>query len=271
MKNDVFQSLWIGGQLSLVEKVCISSFVKLGLTYHLYTYTCVEGVPNGCQVLDAREILPEASVFSYKRGPGKGSYAAFANVFRYELLSARGGIWVDTDVIALRHPSCDEPIQFAFQDDRLINTAILRFPRGHAAMAYCTERAKNAGALVQWGETGPQLMTAAVTHFRLEAHARPITDFYPIHYREWTKLIRSTCYEEVAARTERSTFLHLWNEMFRRAGFDKTVAPPKESYLGRKMSVLLDEVPQWRYAERRTTTGLRFEKVAAASDASNAT
>ena len=46
---------------------------------------------------DAREVLPESAVFKNRAG----SYASFADLFRYELLQRFGGLWSDTDVIAV--------------------------------------------------------------------------------------------------------------------------------------------------------------------------
>ena len=40
-----------------------------------------------------------SDIFRYR---DNGSYAGFANFFRYELLRKRGGWWVDLDTICLR-------------------------------------------------------------------------------------------------------------------------------------------------------------------------
>ena len=79
----------------------VSSFIKNGHEYHLYTYSDIKNVPEGTIIKDGNEILPEDSIFTYKYGEGRGSVSAFSNVFRYKLLFDKGGYWVDTDVVCL--------------------------------------------------------------------------------------------------------------------------------------------------------------------------
>ncbi|MBW4444611.1 MAG: hypothetical protein KME10_26090 [Plectolyngbya sp. WJT66-NPBG17] len=84
--NKVIQGLWIGGELSTMEQLSIQSFLQNGHEYHLYTYQPVKNVPKGTIVKDGREILPENRIFTYQSGFGKGSYAGFADLFRFHLL-----------------------------------------------------------------------------------------------------------------------------------------------------------------------------------------
>ena len=76
MADDIIQSLWVGERLSTMERLCLSSFVKNGHEVHLYTYSDVEGIPEGVQVKDGSEILPEDMIFMYKEHK---SYSAFSN------------------------------------------------------------------------------------------------------------------------------------------------------------------------------------------------
>ena len=59
----------------------------------------------------------------------------------------------------------------------------------------------------------------------------PQRAFYPVHYTEAACILDPTARETVAARTRNATFLHLWNEIFRRMHYAKTFAPPPGSYL----------------------------------------
>jgi len=94
----IIQSLWIGDELSSIEKLCINSFLKNGHPFHLYTYSNVKGVPKGTTILDANTIIPKSKIFRY----ANGSVACFADYFRYKLLFDKGNWWVDTDVICLK-------------------------------------------------------------------------------------------------------------------------------------------------------------------------
>ena len=226
-----FSSLWIGPTLSPSEHLCIRSFLDHGHAFELYTYGSVADVPDGCAVLDANRILGEERVFAYRRGKGKGSYGAFANLFRYKLLFERGGWWVDTDVVCLSRVIADAEVQLAREDEKTVGNAILRFPAGHSCMEIAYARATAAGHDVRWGQTGPTLMSELAGSCSLEPFLVPTRFFYPIHWSEFSSLIRPDQCERVENKVEGATFLHLWNEMFRRTHYNKHYRPPRGSYL----------------------------------------
>ena len=90
----------------------MSSFIKNGHEYHLYTYNDVVNVPDNVIIKDGNEILSKEKIFSYQSGEGRGSFSAFSNFFRYKLLSERGGWWADTDMICLRPFDFEEEYVF---------------------------------------------------------------------------------------------------------------------------------------------------------------
>ena len=55
----------------------------------------------------------------------------FADGFRYRLLLEYGGLWVDTDVVCLRPFDFDHSEIYAWQDEQVINNAVLGLPKGH--------------------------------------------------------------------------------------------------------------------------------------------
>ncbi len=92
--DDIIQSLWIGPTLSVMERLCMRSFLAHGHDFHLYTYAPIDNVPEGVVVQDGNDILPESMIFQYR---DHSSYAGFANFFRYKLLLERGaGGWTLT-------------------------------------------------------------------------------------------------------------------------------------------------------------------------------
>jgi hypothetical protein len=98
MNEIVVQSMWIGDTLSMMERLSIASLLKNGHPYQLYVYQKTSGVPEGVIFRDANRILPAKYIFTYHNG----SYAGFADWFRWELLYQKGGYWVDTDIVAVR-------------------------------------------------------------------------------------------------------------------------------------------------------------------------
>jgi hypothetical protein len=220
MSSERIQSLWVGTRLSFMERLSIASFLHQGHPYQLFTYGPVEGVPAGAQVEDAGSILPQSMIFQYRE---HASYAGFSNYFRYKLLLERGGWWVDTDTICLKPFEFDEPYVFASQptkDGREIPTASpIKAPAGSPAFAYAWKfcLSRQVQDLV-WGETGPRLVAKVIERFSLERYRHPRVVFCPLHPNDWKNVIDPAAQCRFA---ESSHAVHLWNELWRREGWDK--------------------------------------------------
>lgn len=220
-----------------MERLSIASFLANGHPFHLYTYDEVRGVPPGVELRDAREILPESMIFQYAE---QKSYAGFANFFRYKMLLDRGGWWSDVDSVCLRPFEFDAPYVFSselHEGVRYVNNGTIRAPEGSPLFAEAWEicRGKDPAAL-GWGETGPRLVSALVASHGLEAHVQPPEVFCPLGYEQWATLLEP----EPPPVPDAARAIHLWNEMWRRAGYDKNAAYPpsclyeqlKARYLG---------------------------------------
>ena len=225
------QSLWIGAALSPIEAMCIQSFLSRGHRFDLFVYGDVDNVPDGCTRHDARSVVDEAHIFAYRQGPGKGSVSGFSNLFRYKLLLDRGGWWVDMDVVCNGDRLPEVDVALARESGKYVNGAIIKFPPGHPAMAYAYAHSVAVGANMTWGECGPRLMTKLVPMFGLEPALMPQQGFYPIHWQESVKFIDPAHCEYVEDKVRGADFVHLWNETFRRVNYDKSVRPPRGSYL----------------------------------------
>src|SRR5690242_2392198 len=94
-------SLWVGERLGYIEQLCIASAMVAGHPFTLYSYTpdIIENVPDGVEIRDAREIMPEERLVRYA---DSGAIQLGANFFRYELLLKGAGYWVDMDFCFLR-------------------------------------------------------------------------------------------------------------------------------------------------------------------------
>jgi mannosyltransferase OCH1-like enzyme len=217
--NTIIQGLWIGPELSVMERMSIASFLANGHEYHLYVYDDVKHIPEGVLVCDANEILPSSMIFQYKHSK---SYAGFANFFRYQLLLNKGGWWVDTDVVCLKPFSFADEHVFASEEHkgkRIANNGIIKAPVASPLMAYVCEicRSKDPQQLV-WGETGPRLLDEAIRRFSLEKYTRPYQVFCPLGFEEWAKVLDPGANHVM---DEAAYAVHLWNEMWRRENRDK--------------------------------------------------
>lgn len=217
--SDVIQSLWVGHQLSIMEQLCISSFLRHGHGFHLYVYGDCAGIPSGTVVLDGNQILPASRIFTYAE---HNTYAGFANFFRYKLLLEKGGWFVDADTICLRPFEFTEEYVFSSEGingRQLVNVGAMKVPPGSPVMQYawntCSEM--NLSEL-KWSQCGPTLLRRAVESCSLESFIQPWDVFCPIHFSIWEQVLDPT----ISWRFEEQTrAIHLWNELWRRSGQDK--------------------------------------------------
>jgi hypothetical protein len=219
--SNIIQGLWIGKEISLLEKLSMSSFIKNGHEYHLYTYNDVVNVPDNVIIKDGNEILSKEKIFSYQSGEGRGSFSAFSNFFRYKLLSERGGWWADTDMICLRPFDFEEEYVFStefYNGTDQVTSGLIKVPQGSDIMQYAWDicRSKTPDKIV-WGEVGPRLVAEAVERFSLQPFAKPHKVFMPLGFEMWMQVLMPSVQVEVGD----SYSLHLWNEMWRRNNMDK--------------------------------------------------
>lgn len=243
MNNNIIQALWIGEEISVIEKLCMASFVANGHEFHLYTYSKLKGVPDGVIIKDANNIIPKSQIFTYHTG----SYAGFADWFRWELLCKCGNFYVDTDMICLKPFNFHDDIVFGKEDITHSCPAVIKFPKDHEFARFMVEVCRNPNEIlvyddvkvkirklirrfflgnrrenIGWGEAGgPVGFTNALNYFDLFELGKPFTYFFPIHFTNWKSIFDDTLKNDLSLFSD--TFaVHLWNEMARKEkGFDK--------------------------------------------------
>ena len=185
----VIQSLWIGDDLTNLEKLCIRSFIDHGHEFHLYTYGDIGGIPDGAVVKDGNEILPERNIF-YCRD---GRIGPFSDWFRYTLLAEKGGFWVDMDYVCLQPFDFPADIVFCPDDDVGFNTAVTKFPARHECMvslAAACAKTKNKEKLRY--AAFYRLLTPEIRRVGLEHYAMPISTFFPLETDPVSLIFEST-------------------------------------------------------------------------------
>jgi hypothetical protein len=144
--NQTIHGLWIGNRLSLVELLCIQSFLDNDHAFVLWTYEKLENeLPDGVIIRDANQVIPREKIFRYKNrnqfGHGKGSYAGFSDIFRYKLLYEHGGWWVDMDVTCLKPLDFTTPYVFRNHHDLKVVGNIIKCPPKSELMLRCYQKA----------------------------------------------------------------------------------------------------------------------------------
>lgn len=241
----------------------IRSCLALGHPYHLYTYEAVAGVPEGTTIMDANEILPSSKVFFYEDELHRGSVGGFANLFRFKLLAMRGGIWLDLDMVLLKHMNFSQPylyssevgpkrpswvtalraVRHAAQPQAYpplrkwrINNTVMQVPPDSPIMRACYERAAAMGRKnLRWRMNGSALLTTCIRRFR---QARYVVDpdvFMPIRFWDISVMVERGARVELPDLTHG---VHLWNERWRIAGrrhpeaYQKDRVYPADTFYG---------------------------------------
>jgi hypothetical protein len=259
------QSLWIGNELSKLELLCLKSFLRHGHQFDLFLYKEISGIPDGVNVRDANEIIPESSIFTTK-----GSYAIYSDFFRWKLLYDHGGVWVDMDLICLRPFDFTDKYLYGKEIADRANTAVLGFPAKDEfclAMKEACEnplainefdppklikrkrkcsrlfRKKDPNEYIHWGHIGgPHGFTNALKHYGMFDLAKPFINFYPIHPENWDAFFLSGIYPEFNIEAElfpKTYAIHVWNEFFRRFNVDKNTTFKSDSLFEKLKKIYL--------------------------------
>jgi len=229
----VCNALWIGQTLGPTERACLLSFAEAGHRVDLYVYEELADVPHGVNVVDAATLLPRDKII---RHTSTGSYSLFSNRFRYALMKAGLGLWIDCDLLCLK-PVLDSPFTFGRQDDRLINGAILKLPHDHPVLDDLIEPFETRKWIppwtrlhhwvrhwirhrldaefgiqdMAWGTSGPAALTYFLGRHGLAGKAQPPDVFYPIGWREVAMLVSPDQAPLIARITAQTLCIHLWH------------------------------------------------------------
>jgi hypothetical protein len=212
----LFGSLWVGRPLSKIENTCLSSFVHHGHSFTLYVYDLDLVVPNGVTKKDAREIMPETSLFIVDN-----SYGPFSDLFRYKMVQQTGLIWTDTDNICLKDHWNTPKYIFGKESGGMVANGVLLAPKDSPLLLDLVEHSQNFDRkFITWSEIGPQLLTKLIEKHNLQDYVMPAHVFYPVHFLDWEMLWKEENWCTVKEKIQDSHMLQIWNQMRNRRGVD---------------------------------------------------
>lgn len=231
-------ALWIGGDLSYLEQLCLKSFLDAGHHLTLYSYEPIGNAPDGVEHADARDILPLTGFLRHGR---TGSPALHSDLFRYHLLGkCDRTIWADTDAYCVKRFETKTGHFFAWESETGVNGGVLGLPKDSETLGRLLdftsdeyaipawygdkyrqelEARKAAGDPVHagdmpWGVWGPH----ALTHFLKETgeirHALPRVALYPFEYKDRRMMLRPGI-DESAYVTDETCSIHFYGRRMR--------------------------------------------------------
>lgn len=247
-------SFW-HGPISWLERLSITSFIAQGHPFHLYSYEDIEGLPEGAELKDANDVLPREKLFFYK---GHGTPGVFSDWFRMMLMRQERGIWADCDVYCVKPITGLGDYIFSWEKPGSINGAILRIPsdapllddlisifeegkrplfEAHLPIFRRLEVAgkrlvgqKVGPEFMQYGATGPFMLTHYVPKHGLTDKVQPSEVFYPIPYTGIPALMQAGS-DIDALITDNTHGVHIWRSQLTRRGRSDIAAPAPGSAL----------------------------------------
>jgi hypothetical protein len=222
---------WAYGSFNKLEMLCARSFLMLGYDLHIWTYGDMSDAPSGAIIRDAREIIPESSLFLNRRG----SYAGFSDWFRYAVICKHGGLYVDADVFALIRAE-HLPKKKFLVTERVVGNKTVKI-NGNCifnpqptdgdvldlALAYSSRFRKTD---IDWCEIGPDLLTAIVGIYPNHKYDINDPDFAnPINWWDCPSALMSSNFR----LGSNVAFIHLYSAMWK--GVDRNSTYPKGSLM----------------------------------------
>jgi SAM-dependent methyltransferase len=266
----VFSGFWHGPDLGALRRACLHSFVRMGHSFQLFTYQPLD-VPDGVLLRDANEIIPFDEVFYYDNPEtGTADIGPFSDVFRFKLLSERGGWWSDVDTICL---SPDIPSVTSAWAQELpekkgvhVGTSQIALPAKSSLSVELYERClKLSRTTFSPREAlGPRLISSVIRErgLPLDMFGR-VDTFYPVRWIEMFKLWLPEFRNEVAQRTRSAVFLPIYQSFPQYIGLKLGKVPPPGSYLHEVCSATDSSVNSFeRYLPEEIREGTRefFER-----------
>jgi hypothetical protein len=217
-----FGSLWVGGPLTKIQEISLSSFVYHGHEITLFVYDMDMVVPDGVVKSDASAIMSEDDIFLVQN-----TYAAFSDLFRYQMIDKTGLAWVDADTVCLSPDwNFKDNIYAGLEKDK-VTGGVLCLPQGSGAIKYLIKKSTGHDKTkIKWTEVGPALVNATFHKYNLMDYAYSQETFCGIHWSEWEKLWDPKHLREIKKLEKTSKSISVYHSMTTRGGIDKNTMPP---------------------------------------------
>ena len=198
--NKIVQGIWVGSELTNIQKLCIRSYQDHGHEFHLYTNGPVQGIPEGTVIRSISEIMVPSNRDRFT------CESHFSDYFRVALIQKCGGWYVDLDTVCLR--KFDFPESYAFvsestiygtanpdaqptlaseEIEKYLSGCIFKAPKNAPILDYILHRIDTMDTLhpKNWICLGPELFAEAISKFNLQRYVKAPCVFDAVKYSEF--------------------------------------------------------------------------------------
>ncbi len=208
--NLVVQGFWTG-PFTTMERLCVKSFMSHGHRFELYAYEPIEGVSDGVVLKDAREIVPESEVATFRCA------AQFSDHFRVALLLKKGGWYSDMDNCLLAPLDyASEYVLYRDYDESTISLALSKAPAGAPFLQHCYDYVRSLSieerARLSWQEIGTELVLGAIEYFHLTQFAQSGKTFDPVQWERVRDLVDPAAKFDLTDAYSVHLFHAAWND-----------------------------------------------------------
>ena len=239
-RNDlpVVRSFWFGMPLTWICDLTMKSYLSHGHQFELYSYDDIS-VPEGVQLMDANEIIPESESFQMMNSVDgiRGRFSTFSNIFRYKLIHDKGGMWTDLDSICIKPIKFEENVELVFATERtkvgmeINNCNIYAYQRGHPLLKnlYISAISKNRGPLCHLS-FNKQFILEMMDEMDIDwtSVVAPINWFCPIPWYEIHQIFSPTHGYSIDSMLNHSYSIHLFNNIIE-ADFPEMMEVPLDA------------------------------------------
>lgn len=241
------------GQLTILEKACIKSFIDNGFNVKLWSYSNLEF--EGAETCNAAEVLSYNVLHGlcfHDKHNGKtkvqSSIAAISDVIRIALINkVGGGWWFDTDCFCLRPASDFEKLRGSaklcagIQYHSYITNGVL-YMDAEYSKNYLDDLMKflysMKGKRKEWGVFGPKFLQTFIKNNNSKITILPRQFFYAIGWEEFDHFVDPKLYEEAKERIKDSYVSHIFTTSFNIKNLNKNEYHPEGSLLDEFYKVL---------------------------------
>ena len=216
-----FGSLWVGDPLTKLQIIALSSFVYHKHDITLFVYDLDIEVPHGVKKEDARLIMAEEEIFTVQN-----QFAAFSDLFRYQMINKTGLAWVDADTICLTSDWNFKDNTYAGFEKDMVVGGVLSLPQNSEALRYLIKKSTTFDKTkINWIDVGPALVDKTFRKYGLMEYVYDQETFCGIHFSEWKKLWNPKNLKEMKQLERRGKSISIYNSMVTRSEIDKNILP----------------------------------------------